>query len=271
MPSVVCGTLTGPIAGGKSSLLRALQESYDVYDVAGERSGGRKELAFNLVIVEEGADTPEFKWWLARFYSGACDALSFQCYAFAQQCLRARRGSELGYRLARETGKDSVVLIERSPLDTVHIFLPANAVLPEEAALFKSYKDLFAWNPAFVFYVRVPAEVCVERAHARARSAESSMDADYVRAIAARYDDVFESGTYSVSPTVFIDNRGHLPDVCSVLVRELCDIAARLRRVDVDVDTDVDGTPLPDKFMTMTVPCPVTPDGGRDLTPCESP
>ncbi len=176
----------GNIGSGKSSLLHAI-EACTQYE------------SDTLVFLE---DTRDWAFYLEKFYASPRE------YVFRFQKQVECHFFQLTKRL-EQLEEQSVVYVERSPLDVLHVFLPLNRQLmtPKEYSALSDSMECFAnlkvWREAVYYNVECPAEVCMERIGLRKRDGEEHITLDYVTRLHTLYEQL-----YSISPGIPLRNHG---------------------------------------------------------------
>lgn len=121
---------------------------------------------------------PLEKWgsWLEMFYTHPTKC----AFPFQMKVL-------LEFLYFNETHKNKVVITERSPLDSLHVFCKTlrdeNHISEMEYTLFEEFVRTIGWKPDAYIYLRADPEVCVERIQQRARECESKIDPTYIHQI----------------------------------------------------------------------------------------
>ena len=154
-------TIGGNIGCGKSTLLSLLSSEYKTY----------KE--------------PIDKWgsWLDLFYTNP------ERYAFSFQMKILH---DFMYLPPSTTTDSTVVVTERSPLDSLYVFCKSlkdsKTITHMEYNLFKEYVDTIGWKPDTFVYLRTTPEVCIQRMRERSRECETGVDFEYIRKIHDAYE-----------------------------------------------------------------------------------
>jgi len=170
-------SIIGNIASGKSTII---QEMMDV---------GRGETF-------EFAQEPIDAWSLFEEFNKNMSKYSFP---FSMEVLRSF--SSMSFRA------DKTYIVERNPLDTVHVFgsvLQKNGSLTaEDLDLMTRYSETFGWKPDKIVYIETPASICFDRIETRGRESESNLSYEYIRALEFSYETALKS-VYSEVPMLRI-------------------------------------------------------------------
>jgi deoxyadenosine/deoxycytidine kinase len=114
----------------------------------------------------------------------------------------------------RKPAKHDTCLIERSPLACRHVFSQLlyndGSLTQHEWDLFKEYFDLLAWTPDVIVYIDTPVDLCMERIQVRGRTAEKSLDAEYLNRIEHQYTNMLR---FVDVPIVRLDGTLSLPEL----------------------------------------------------------
>ena len=165
-----------------------------------------------FVVEMEGADDPT-RWQrtLELFYTD----LPRYCYLLQTGILldMARQYDRLmhGPWPTADGQCPRVVFVERSPesaLTFVRNSVEEGHLHPEEHRVYMELHRRMAWTPDYVVSLHVPVEEAIRRMHRRARAAEQSVDADYVRQIDGRYRSAMHDMPSSI---VIAVERGAIP------------------------------------------------------------
>lgn len=182
--------IAGAIGSGKSTALEAIQTAC---------------LSADIGVTVNTLDEPVTEWmndngfdWLSTFYENPLRwSFSFQVKILMSVTLRLRKALNECASEEIKTGKQCVLLTERSILDGLHVFVPIAAemgrISPAEFDLYQQLvEELNPPMPDGLLYVHCPAERCYTRIAARGRDGEQAIDASYCSRIADKYLEVSE-------------------------------------------------------------------------------
>ena len=177
MPPRKIISVVGNIGAGKSTLLKELATTYQVIpeDVA-EWSN------------DHGTN------WLELFYQQPTRwTLTFQMRVL-KSLLEAKD------RMTRYDA--SIVLVERSPLDSRHVFFEYHKekgyITPAEYALYDWYWQRTAWRPDAIIYVETTPARCHERAQQRARAGENGLELSFFEDMDRHYQKLVTNDTIPI-------------------------------------------------------------------------
>ena len=174
-PRIFVAAIEAGISAGKSETLRRL---------------GRRR---NVIVMEENIDHAEPSAWLTMFTDRTIRAAQFQQYMLERQISTYERGVLAGIDMAKETGEDVIVVLERTALCGEIVFMPTNTSTARERALHRRHTARWRWHPDCIVFLDVPDDVVARRFRARAREAESGTLPSYVTDINRAYRASFDS------------------------------------------------------------------------------
>lgn len=166
--------ISGPIGVGKTSVVRALAAEF--MDDA------------STIFIEE--DVEAWQYYLQRFYKDP------QRYGFWFQKDVEHHFHAVTKRLeqlANDPLRTYHAIVERAPVDALHVFLPlATALSPEDrehlAYALRTYAAHPVWSNARYIFLTSPLELCRRRITLRGRTGEECMSDDYLRNVLERYE-----------------------------------------------------------------------------------
>jgi len=165
-------SISGNIGCGKSSLLKRLQNNFDV-------------------CVEP---EPVHEWgeWLQMFY------LNPKQYAMGLQLKILMSFKDL-FNKHRELNTSQPVLVERSPIEGLRVF--ANALVDADTGepvftsmeldLLQQLVSYIGWVPHTYIYLRTTPSVCVARIQSRNIHVEQNISHDYINKLHDKYELLF--------------------------------------------------------------------------------
>lgn len=186
-------SILGNIASGKSTLIKELR---GIFCKDGDTS---------VHMIEEPVDT----WKMFEDFTANMDEYSF---AFSMEILKSFA------EMPVVQSSSDVYIVERNPLDTVHVFgdvLAKNGHLDTHSIdLLKRYSDSFCWKPDRVVYVDTPAPICFDRIEKRARPGEETLTYEYIRALEFSYETSLKT-VYSDMPILRLSHTDSTPVMIS--------------------------------------------------------
>lgn len=164
-PKVV--SVVGNIGAGKSTLLAELCKSYPHIEEG----------------VDEWVSDHGFNWLEAFYREPARWTLPFQMRIL--QTL-----DQTGAAIKQLNAP--IVLTERSPLDSRHVFFEYHRaqgwVNAAEYQLYDYHWRKVAWRPGAIVFVKTDADKCHQRAIERGRAGENSLEPEFLRAMHKHYE-----------------------------------------------------------------------------------
>ena len=165
-------SLCGNIGSGKSTLVSNLNQHQNVYHVVQEPISEMNDL-------------------LSQYYK------DLSKWAFHLQC----KVLLLYNKMRQSFNKERNYIVERSPLESKHIFAQAlfdSSLLTKiEFQLYQEIYDSLSWEPDFLIYIRVDPKTCFERIKQRSRECETDISIDYITQLHALYEAFFEKHKHS--------------------------------------------------------------------------
>lgn len=188
--------ISGSIGAGKTSVLHALK-SCTMYNSS-------------IYMFEE--DVSEWQFYLQKFYADPEAYVFFFQKEVEAHFLRLTRILE---KMDEESGAlDIVAIVERSPLDVAHVFLPLNKDKMTQA----EYENLMftmvkftqrpVWKEAQYFFVTCPVNECMRRIAQRNRGGEECIDKTYLEQVHNFYSAMITRGVIN-TPITVLENFGY--------------------------------------------------------------
>lgn len=191
-------SISGNIGAGKSTMLKHLTGLFDE--------------SHDIVFVPEPVD--EWAYFLSKVYKNESPACSdAPSYAYRLQDKILSSFSEIAETYIRDAprSKPRLYIVERSPQDSMHIFLEPNRVRFTEQefttlqARYALLERTEAWRNVQFVYIDTPADQCYQRMKRRCRECEETVDREYIRTLGDRYESFFNRLT--PERVVRFDNR----------------------------------------------------------------
>jgi len=195
--------ISGNIGCGKTTQIKRLQEYFATED--------------NIKIIPEGVQEWIDEGWLQKYYDDPKTwALPFQYRVLASQT-------------DVPDMEDGLIIIERSPHTTQHIFskqLTEDGIItPEGFQGIVQHNINNSWNPDAFIYVRVSPEICFERMKLRNRNAESMISLDYLKKLHDRHEVLHLENEANLCPSFIIDGSKSIDEVTAQLMKAIFNIS----------------------------------------------
>lgn len=167
-------SISANIGAGKTTLLNLLKER-------------------GFTVIPEDVEN----WtYLKNFYDNQHIAILLQLQ------IMLSRFRQMKNILKLENIKNNVVFIERSTLDSLHVFalnaLNNNNMSQIDYDLLKGFTEEFGIFPDQIIYLQCSPEVALERKHGRNRSAEKNMTREYIYQIHECYEKFIKERTNTI-------------------------------------------------------------------------
>jgi len=176
--NLVVVSITGNIGCGKTTTLQNLPATLHAFNES------HKVLESIEVISEPVA---EWESSLKRFYQEpSSDALLDLQYLIMGHYSKVSTHIQDMQEKCAQDGLKRLLVIERSPFDVLHVFLPANrSMLSDNNYLaLETFCQHYArqpyWKNALILYLQASAEICYDRACHRKRNSEKTLSRDYM-------------------------------------------------------------------------------------------